>query len=185
MMVHIALLRAVNVGKRALSMAELKAMMQGLGFADAQTLLQSGNVVFASDRQGAALEAFLETKLQEIIGLQADILIRTRVEWQRILARNPFRREAQDDPGRLLVMALKSAPAAEPVARLQASLPGREQLHADGQTLYVYYPDGSGQSKLTLTVIEKRLGTRGTARNWNTAQKLDALAEKLSANPTL
>ncbi len=42
--------------------------------------------------------------------------------------------------------------------------------------LYITYPDGAGRSKLTGTFIEKKLGTSGTARNWNTVLKLDVLA---------
>jgi uncharacterized protein (DUF1697 family) len=59
---------------------------------------------------------------------------------------------------------------------LRASIPGRERVEGSGRYAYVVYPDGIGQSKFTTAWIEKRLGTRGTARNWNTVTKLAALA---------
>jgi hypothetical protein len=45
--VHIALLRAINVGGHAkIAMSDLHNMFAALGFSDTPTLLQSGNVVF-------------------------------------------------------------------------------------------------------------------------------------------
>ena len=49
-------------------------------------------------------------------------------------------------------------------------------MRAGERHLYIVYPDGMGLSKLTGTVIERTLSTRGTARNWNTVTKLAALA---------
>ena len=49
---------------------------------------------------------------------------------------------------------------------------GRETFRADGRQLYIVYPDGAGTSKFSHAVIEKKLGMRGTARNWNTVLKL-------------
>jgi uncharacterized protein (DUF1697 family) len=49
-------------------------------------------------------------------------------------------------------------------------------VRAAGRQAYIVYPDGIGESKLTITVIEKKLGSRGTGRNWNTVLKLGALA---------
>jgi uncharacterized protein (DUF1697 family) len=48
-------------------------------------------------------------------------------------------------------------------------------VRAKGRHAYIYYPDGVGRSKLTAALIEKHLGCRGTARNWNTVQKLAAI----------
>jgi len=50
-------------------------------------------------------------------------------------------------------------------------------VHGDGQQAYIVYPDGIGRSRLTAALIERKLATRGTARNWNTVMKLAALAE--------
>ena len=58
---------------------------------------------------------------------------------------------------------------------LRSWIPGRETIEAVGRELYIAYPDGIGASKLTGAVIERRLKTRGTARNWNTVTKLAAL----------
>lgn len=91
------------------------------------------------------------------------------------MARNPFPEEAERDPGHLVVMILKGAPAAHEVKALQDAIRGRELVRADGRAAYVVYPDGIGRSRLTTALLEKKLGTRGTGRNWNTVLKLAAL----------
>ena len=75
------------------------------------------------------------------------------------------------------MMCLRDAPTAAQVKLLQAAIKGRETVRATGKQAYFAYPDGIGTSKLTITMIEKALGTRGTARNWNTVLKLGALAQ--------
>jgi uncharacterized protein (DUF1697 family) len=82
---------------------------------------------------------------------------------------------AKDDPSHLMVMVLKSPPGAAELAALKAWIPGRERVEAVGRQLYITYPDGAGDSKLTNTAIERRLGVRGTSRNWNTVTKLAAM----------
>jgi uncharacterized protein (DUF1697 family) len=175
-MVHVALLRAVNVGGRSVPMGELRAMFARLGFGDARTLLQSGNVVFeAGAKKGAALEALLEAETEKRFALRADYLVRTPREWSEAIAKNPFPKEAAADPAHLVLMPLKSAPGKTQAAALDAAIAGRERAKVVGRALYLVYPDGIGRSKLTISVIEKALQTRGTARNWNTVLKLQAL----------
>ena len=178
MAAFIALLRAVNVGGRSLAMAELRTTFAKLGFADAKTLLQSGNVVFTSDKRSAAeLEKLLEAGTDKHHKMQVDYMVRSAKEWADIVAANPFPNEAKADPGRLVVLALKAAPKAGAEQALQAAIKGRETVRVSGKNAYLYYPDGQGESKLTSAVIEKHLGHRGTARNWNTTLKLLALVD--------
>ena len=170
----VALLRAVNVaGYGKVGMAELRAMCERLGLAEVATLLQSGNIVFAaSGKRDAALERLLEAAAAEQLGLETDFFVRSAEEWAAIVAANPFSEMATRDPGHLVVMALKDAPGRAAVAKLQGAIKGRESVRAAGRQLYITYPDGIGRSKLTNVAIEKALGTRGTARNWNTVVKV-------------
>jgi uncharacterized protein (DUF1697 family) len=159
-------------------MSVLRELMEALGFAGAKTVLQSGNLVFDSGRlSGSALERRLEQETAERLRVSADYVVRTAAEWHKVIARNPFPREAKQDPGHLVVMFLKSAPAAKNVQALRAAIKGPEVIHDDKQQLYIFYPEGIGRSKLTGVLIEKVFGTRGTARNWNTILKLAALCK--------
>jgi uncharacterized protein (DUF1697 family) len=174
---YIALLRGVNVGGHAkVAMSDLRDLLAGLGFGDVRSLLQSGNLVFRSDGQAASdLEHLLETEAARRLDLHTDFLVRTADEWVDVVARNPFPAEAERDPSHLLVMFLKQAPAETAVEALREAVTGPEVIRAEGRHAYITYPAGIGRSRLTNTLIESKLGTRGTGRNWNTVLKLAAL----------
>lgn len=178
MTTYIGLLRAINLaGHRPVAMADLRAFFEALGFADAKTLLQSGNVVFRSKtRTPDQLERLLEAEAPKRLKLPIEFFVRTSDEWQTIAARNPFPNEAKTDPSHLVLLCLKDAPASKAVKALQEAIAGREQVRADGRQAYLVYPDGIGDSRVTAALIERKLGTRGTARNWNSVLKLNALA---------
>lgn len=180
----VALLRAVNVGGTAkVVMSELCAVLGGLGFSGVRSLLQSGNVVFeCAVPANAALEARLEATVAAQLGVKTECFVRNAREWNAIVANNPYPRVATDDPGRLVVMTFKSAPAAKAVVALQAAIVGRETVIGGRKHAYFVYPDGIGTSKLTNALIERKLGTSSTARNWNTVLKLAAALAALEAN---
>jgi uncharacterized protein (DUF1697 family) len=175
---YIALLRAINVGgNKPVAMPALRDFVSSLGFTDVGTLLQSGNLVFAADqRKPANLEQLLETEAEKRLGLSTEFFVRTAKQWAAIISANPFPDEAKRDPSHLLMVALKDKPSAEAVKTLQAINKGPEIIRTDGRQAYIVYPDGIGRSKLTGKLIEAKLGTRATGRNWNTVLKLAALA---------
>jgi len=176
-MTRIALLRAVNVGGRTVAMADLRGLLGHLGFADPRSLLQSGNLVFDAGRQtGSALERMLEKEAARALNLHTDFLVRTATEWKSVIAHNPFREDAERDPSHLVLLALKSAPTKDAFNKLRAAITGPERAHLDGRNAYIVYPAGIGRSRLTLALIERKLATRGTARNWNTVMKLAVMA---------
>jgi uncharacterized protein (DUF1697 family) len=175
---HIALLRGINVGgHRQVGMTNLRDFLTQLGFENVRSVLQSGNLVFGSrSRFGAELERYLEMEASKRLALEVDIYVRTAEEWKSVVRQNPFRKEAERDPGHLIALFLKNAPAPKDVALLQSDISGPELVKAKGKQAYLFYPNGMGRSKLTTAMIEKRIG-RGTARNWNTVMKLDVIAK--------
>jgi uncharacterized protein (DUF1697 family) len=174
--VHIALLRAVNVaGRNPIVMAELRNLLTELGFVGVQSLLQTGNLVFRGKAPtGADLEEFLEAETVKRHQLQTDFFVRREEEWKRMIANNPFQDEARRDASHLVVMLLKQVPAANAVETLRASITGPERVSVDGNQAYLVYPAGIGRSRITNAFVERKLGTRGTSRNWNTVLKLEA-----------
>ena len=121
MTVQIALLRGINVGgHRPVAMSDLRDLVTGLGFDSARSMLQSGNLVFRG-QTGERLERLLEAEANTRLGLHADFLIRSAKEWKEVVARNPFRKEAEHDPSHLVVMFLKAAPNAKDVKAVQRS----------------------------------------------------------------
>jgi uncharacterized protein (DUF1697 family) len=162
-------------------MASMRAWLEALGFAEVRTLLQTGNLVFRGGRRrGAALERYLEEEAAGRLSLTTDFMVRTPSEWAALIADNPFPKAAAATPARLHAFLLKRAPARPAIAALEAAAAatgGPEEIHVHGATLYAFYPDGMGRSKLTGALIDRALGVRGTARNWNTVLKLAALAK--------
>lgn len=186
MSVYVALLRGVNVGgHKPVAMAALRALIEDLGFRDVESVLQSGNLVFASTvRQTTArLEGMLEAEAARGLGLGTNVMVRAFDEWADVVRRNPFRDEARHDPSHLVAMVLKGAAAVVDVTTLQSAVKGPEQIRASGPHIYITYPAGIGSSKLTNAVIEKALGVRGTARNWNTVLKIEAALRATATHP--
>ena len=177
MSLQVALLRAINVaGHNQVAMADLRDLVAGLGFSEVQSVLQSGNLVFKADgKVGAKLERMLEAEAKKRLALGTDFFVRSAAEWEDVVAENPFHDEARRDPARLVAVFLKEAPGNGAVKALQAAIVGREVVRATGKQAYIVYPDGQGRSKLTNALIERHLGTRGTARNWNTVLRLAEL----------
>ncbi len=175
---HIALLRGVNLGgHKAVKMAALRQCLTELGCAEVQTLLQSGNVVFGGERRaGSALERWLEEAVATQLGVRTDICVRSATEWTALIAANPFPDEAKRDPAHLLAVCLKTSPVPGAVNALRSAITGPERVEGGGREVYIVYPAGVGQSRLTPALIDSKLGVRGTARNWNTVLKLGALA---------
>jgi uncharacterized protein (DUF1697 family) len=179
MSMHVAFLRAVNVGgKNLVPMSELCDLFGSLGFTGVRSLLQSGNVIFDTDRQAdETIESMLEAQTAKRFGVTVDHIVRSAQNLHKAIAFNPFPAEAMKDPAHLLVIFLKKAPQAKDVRALEAAIQGPERIQAKGRQLYAVYPEGVGRSKLTNALIEKKLGARGTARNWNTVLKLAALCK--------
>lgn len=178
----IALFRAVNVGGTGrIAMSDLRATLESLGYGNVRTLLQSGNAVLdaPADVKGAALEHRIERALTERHELHASVMMRSAIEWNALVAGNPFADAARSDPGHLLALVAKSRVPADGLRALEAAITktgGRERAAASDGAVYVHFPDGVGRSKLTTAVIERALGTPVTGRNWNTVLKLAAMA---------
>ena len=167
MTVFVALLRAVNVGGTGkLLMSDLRDLCAGCGFKDARTFIQSGNVIFRSALTATGVQARLEKSLAAKLGKPVGVLVRNADELAAVPGKNPF---PKANPSQVLVYFLPEAP--KPGALDDVAFPGREQLELHGRELFVYYPDGSGRSKLKLPFAKV-----GTGRNLATVAKLAALA---------
>ncbi len=172
----VALFRAVNVGGRGIvPMRDLVAMATRLGFEAPRTLLQSGNLVFSTSTSDPdVLERRLETAAKAELDLDTRVLVRSAAAWADLVVSNPYSDFARSDPSHLVVMPLRAIPTAKATVALRAAILGRETVATNGTTLYLTYPEGIGRSKLTSAVIERCLGTVGTARNWNTVLRIAA-----------
>ena len=186
MTVYVSMLRGVNVGGSGLvKMEPLREAYESIGLADVRTLLQSGNVLFRSGLTDR--ERLVKRIMQEIerrFDLQVEVVLRTLAEVASIVERGPVL-SPRADKSKLLVMFLSAVPDAAAQAALRKwhkDKELKELLELRGPEIYLYYPEGVGRSKLTGAVIESKLDTAGTARNWNTLLKLVEVGRSLEAN---
>jgi uncharacterized protein (DUF1697 family) len=171
MPVFVALLRAINVsGTGKLLMRELVALCEEVAFSDVKTYIQSGNVVFKTRLSEARARATLEEALSKKLGTTASVVLRSPEQLEALIEQNPFKKEP---PNRVLVVFMNEGPSLEAVKTVVS--PDGEQLHLVGQDLVIYYPNGSGRSKLKLPFAKS-----GTARNVNTVTKLAGMARALA-----
>ncbi len=167
MAAFIALLRAVNVGGTGkLSMSELKAMCEELGFADVRTYIASGNVVFSSRKSEAAVKSALEKRLQTFAGKPLGVMVRSAAEMAQVLADNPFPKAA---PNRTVAIFLDARPPKDVLAGVRGQK--NEEISLGRREIYVHYGDGMGTSKLVIPAAKI-----GTARNINTIATLAKMA---------
>lgn len=173
---HVALLRAVNVGGRKVTMKELREATEALGYQNVRTLVASGNLVFDTKATAnAKLESALEAAIEQTFSLFSEVMVRNPAEWSAIIKANPFPQKAKDDPAHLVCMVCKEAPDTTAITTwlktFRAKWDKGERLEIVGREIFIDYGDSIGQSKL---VLPKKFAT-GTARNWNTMLKLDAM----------
>jgi uncharacterized protein (DUF1697 family) len=176
MPVHIALLRGVNVGGNTLKMARLRALCTELGLKNAETYLQSGNLIFEAAAPSARWTRVLEEKLAGETRLPVSVIVRSAAELARIAAGNPFLKEPGIEPERLHVTFLSRAPAKSAWRALEALDSGLDRFEAAGTEIYLHCPNGYGRTRLSNDAFEKRLAVRATTRNWNTVGKLCELS---------
>lgn len=178
---YIALLRGINVGGHGkVPMEKLRALCEGLGCEQVKTFIQSGNVVFkAAKCDPGTLSAKIEKKIVAELGFAVTVVTRTADELGKVIEANPFVTESRAEPAKVHVAFLSEAPTAEAVKALKIKTCDSEQARCSGREVYLYYRDGMGRAKMTGAVIERVLGVKATARNWNTVTKLYEMAESL------
>jgi uncharacterized protein (DUF1697 family) len=173
---HVALLRGINVGRaKRVAMADLRALLEGLGYGGVKSLLNSGNLVFSaraadSRDHGARIEKAMVKEL----GLSSRVTVLTAAELAAIVDGNPLAGPGRD-PARLFVAVARDAAH---LAKLKAL--AREDWAPDAIALgrraaYLWCPRGMMESTLAETTA-RALGDGVTTRNWATMSKLHALA---------
>jgi len=175
----VSLFRGINVGgHQTIRMDALKELHESLDLWDVQTYIQSGNVVFTSNKPDVTqIQKDIEDAFAQKFGFQVKVMVRTAGEFNMIIENNPFQNQPTKESKWVVAMFLASDPISTALEDIQKTYSGPEELHIIGQELYIYYPEGIGRSKLTNTFLEKKLKTMGTARNWNTVLRLQKMLE--------
>lgn len=180
MATFIALLRGINVGgKHKLPMALLREHMEQAGALCVRTYIQSGNVVFeSSTRQAKAITKRASASLEQAVGFAVPIIVRSETAWSKLIEDNPMPEAAHDDPKLVHALILDAAPTAAAARNFEPICDRGERVELVGDVVYVHYAQGSARSKLSVVTIGAALSRTGTARNWRTVLKLQAMASE-------
>ena len=174
---HIALLRGINVGKaKRVPMADLRALMEALGYANVRTLLNSGNAVFdAKGGTPAGHAKKLRAAILEKTGVDCEVVVKTAADLAAAIAEHPLRRHAEDD-ARMQVMFMQDASALAELKALEAGDWAPEAFAVGRHAAWLWCASGIIESRIA-KAVGKVLKERGTARNWATVEKLQAMVD--------
>jgi uncharacterized protein (DUF1697 family) len=172
MTIYIALLRGINVGHNMLKMEQLRKILAEAGLSDATTYLQSGNVVFSAEGSAPKVAGLIERQVSAVTRLPVTVLLRRPAQLQRLVAGNPFAKEASTLPKSVHVTFLAGAASKSGLAAIGKIEAGADRWQAAGSEIYLHCPNGYGRSKLVNSALERALGMRATTRNWSTVAAL-------------
>jgi uncharacterized protein (DUF1697 family) len=176
---YIALLRGINVGgQRIIKMVDLKDTFEASGFDNVKTYIQSGNVIFdykPIDTKELANQ--IQKKISQTFGFSVKAIVRTEDKFERIINNNPFINEPNINIDKLHVTFLLDIPRLSQVSVSDIKKEETEKFLIVSQEIYLYLPNGYGNSKLNNTMFERKFNTTATTRNWKTINKLLELSK--------
>ena len=187
MLTLVALWRGINVGKaKRIAMAELRALLEDLGYADVRTVLNSGNAVLrcasgcdpscrsdGGSEDLASAAGRMRGAVLERLGVDARVQLVNGRAFREAVERNPKPELAEADPSRFLVHFLSERPGAD-VVELAAEDWGEEFVALVGSVVYVHSPGGVLKSRAG-KALARALGDGVTARNWKTVLRIREL----------
>jgi len=179
----VALLRGVNLGgNKRVPMAELRRLVEELGFTDARTLLNSGNVVFtarANQVRGAA--GRIAKAIADELGVSTTVTVLTEVEIRAIIDENPLAAIA-DNPSRMLIGVFAAPEARAKAQALTSRSWSPEAMVVGSRAAYLWCANGIGAGEVAFA-LDRALKEGVTARNVATLTKLRDLASERRSKP--
>ncbi len=173
----VAILRGINVGgKRKILMADLRTFCEKLGFKDVKTYIQSGNVVFKSEKDSVYLEDSLEKTIKKEYGFDVPVIVRSWDELKNSVNNNPFYKD-NIDISHLYLTFLKTNANDDKVKLVKETKCEPDKFVISNKDIYIYCEGKYHKSKLTNNFYENKLKVGATTRNWKTVLKLLELAE--------
>lgn len=173
---QVALLRGINVGRsKRIAMADLRALIEELGYIDVRTHLQSGNAVFTTSQAPAEVVRTLEAGIAAKFGLDVKVVVRTCEQLAEVVAANPLN-DVATDPAKYLVGFPGGRIDRKGAAELSREDFAPNIVRVVKSEVYLWCPNGVQDSPFARVDWDRRLGVPVTMRNWKTVTKLAELA---------
>jgi uncharacterized protein (DUF1697 family) len=177
----IALLRGVNMtGHNKIIMTDLAALFIELGFKDAETFIQSGNVIFTDPENQPVKEltSKIEAAVLKKFRFNIHVMMRTADEFKNVIFANPFADEVNINAEKLAVIFLSDIPLEEQILRVSSIDYPPDKFKIIGKEIYIYCPNGFGRTKFYTNFFENKMKVTGTARNWKTINTINEIVNK-------
>ena len=181
MITYISFLRGVNMtGHNSIKMADLTLLYGNLGLIQPETFIQSGNVIFSSNKEMPSddLAVEIEKAINTRYGYNVPVMIRTIPEMKSIISSNPYLSEPDFDPAKMAVIFLRFSPADSQIEKVADVSYPPDKFKISGKEIYTFCPNGFGRTKIYTNFFENKMKVTGTARNWKTITTLNNMAEK-------
>lgn len=158
-----------GVTPQNLKMADLRLCVEAAGFADARTVLTTGNVAFdTDDRDIAAIEYRLEQAFEARLGRCFRTTVRSSTYLQEIVASNPFPEDALASGAKPVITFLYKAPETRPDLPIERD--AVRILELTGTEVFtIYQPSEKGP--VFMSLLERTFGKTITTRTFETVKK--------------
>lgn len=187
MPLRVALLRSMVVNGHRVTGEDVRALAESVGGTDARSVLATGNVVFNSAKSAATVTRDLEAACKKRFGKPTEIIVKTEPQWRRLIAANPFKRQAKATPNRALLWVMRSPVTAAGLAQLRRRAHPTEKIRrVIAGNFYIYFVrPNRDDTKLVSGFGLKALGAVGTNRTWTTVSKITAALDAMKDEGTL
>ena len=182
MATYISILRGINVsGHKLIKMDALRKSYESLGFRNVKSYLQSGNIVFDVDKNNLnQLEEEIIQLIEKDFGFQVPVIVLTIDKLNFIINNNPFLKDSSKELSYLHVTFLSKKPISFNLEVIEEKKGEDEEIIISENVVYLYCPNGYGNTKLTNNLFESKLKVVATTRNWKTTNELLILAQQIS-----
>ena len=179
---YISLLRGINIsGHKLIRMDDLKVLCAELGFSNIQTYIQSGNVVFQYEKvELKVLEKAMTEIIRQKYGFDVPVVVKEHEALKQIVASNPFLSDTSKDVSKIYITFLSEPPDQQRYDQMGEGQHFEEDYRLYGDAMYIYCPNGYGNTKLSTNFLESKLKLAATSRNWKTTSQLLKMADALA-----
>jgi len=174
MITYIAFLRGINVGgHKKIKMTDLRLLLEGFGYRDLITYIQSGNVIFSSlEKDRGKLENQISEAIKNHYGFDVPVLVKTTTDIDKILQNNPYNDPEDLASNKIYFVLLQEIPQKEDIEATSAVIFENEKFIITAECVFIRYDLGAGKAKCGINFFESKLKVATTSRNYRTMTKL-------------
>jgi len=183
MQIYISILRGINLGgHNTIKMDELKNMLSTCGLKNIVTYIQSGNVVYQyKNTDTKKLNILIQGRILQQFKFEVPVITLTIDEIKTTVKLNPFPKDKMKDTSFFHVTFLSEEPQKSNLGKLISLSYSPDEFIIIAKAVYLYCPNGYGNTKLSNKFLETKLKVSATTRNWKTTTELIEIADKMNS----